>query len=153
MSTRTTIWATNDVIMANDLNALAGGWNSYTPQIDQGATTNIAKTVTYARYLQFGKLVIAQGSVTMSAAGTAGSAVRVSLPVTPDATAITASLPVGSGMVYDASASAAYSSLAAHSTGALVFSTGSTVGSVGAAPSFALAASDQIRWAVMYEAA
>ena len=46
------------------------GWVSYTPQIDQGASANIAKTVNYAKYLRVGNLVMVQLNVTFTAGGT-----------------------------------------------------------------------------------
>lgn len=80
MATRTTIFATNDVLDADDLNSLAGAWNSYTPTL-VGVTTS---SVT-GRYLQFGKLVVWRAEATVSAAPT--GAVSVSLPAAASSTA------------------------------------------------------------------
>ena len=80
MPVRTTIVATNDLIDANLLNAVYGAWNAYTPTVSQGATTDIAKTVTYAKYRQAGKTVDGQVSLVVTGSGTAGFAVQVTLP-------------------------------------------------------------------------
>jgi len=54
---------------------------TWTPRVDQGATTNIAKTVTRANYWRFGSLCFFELELAMTAAGTAGSGIDVSLPL------------------------------------------------------------------------
>lgn len=149
MTTRTTIFATNDVLTANDLNSLAGGWNAYTPTLAQGASTDIAKTVTYAKYLQFGKLVICQVRLAATAAGATGL-ISVSLPVT----AATSNLYIGSGMVLDGTVYY-MTTVYMQSTTVVRFNrTDSLIASdVGADPSFTIASGDQVAFNVMYEAA
>lgn len=54
----TAAWLNQNV--RDNLDALApffSTWTSYTPQIDQGASTNIAKTIEYAKYLIVNKTV------------------------------------------------------------------------------------------------
>lgn len=131
-----------------------GAWTSYTPQIDQGATINIAKTTDYAKYAQFGKTVIANGAVTLTAAGTATAQILVSLPVTAASAAGTH--VIGSGFLYDASGTTGYAGAAAmasttrfgihHDTAQNNFL--GLVGFTGA-----LASADLIRWGIQYEAA
>jgi hypothetical protein len=152
MPTRTTIFATNDNVTANDLNALAGAWNSYTPQVDQGVSTNIAKTVTYAKYLQFGKRVEVQGRLELTAAGTSGSPVTVSLPVTAAGAQF---YVVGAGSVDDASVSAYGAVVELHSTTRLAFfrTDAPSTSRIGADPAFALASGDIVSFTVVYEAA
>lgn len=160
MPTRTTTFATGDVLTASDVNSLAGAWNGgWTPVVDQGATTGIANTANTALYLQFGKLVIAKLQVTLSAAGTAGSAVLVGLPVTP---AGAAGLPIGlDGAVYDVSASLSYPcriEIASTSgAGKLRFrrvdATTAAAGYWGVDPNVALASGDILYATVLYEAA
>lgn len=126
---------------------------AYSPQIDQGVTTNIAKSTRVATYTRIGRLVNCQVAVTTTGAGTAGSAILVSLPVT----ALAASTyPVGSGRVLDSSGGAAtdYVGLAylQSSTRVGVVIAG-TSNYVGANPNFALANNDLVEITFMYEAA
>ena len=53
---------------------------SYTPTLAQGASTNIAKTTAYAKYMVVGKVMYLWIRLFATAAGTAGSAITVSLP-------------------------------------------------------------------------
>jgi hypothetical protein len=84
---------TGDPIPASDLNthvrddmdylnqevvAKLGQWTSYVPTWTQSAT--ISKTVTYSRYIKLGRLVIVQGVLVATSAGTANNAIQVSLP-------------------------------------------------------------------------
>jgi hypothetical protein len=66
------------VLTAAELNA-AGTWQDYTPTWTQSAT--ITKTVNFARYTQFNKLVCVQLKMTASSAGTADNVIKVGLPV------------------------------------------------------------------------
>jgi len=77
-------------------------YTAYTPTLAQGASSNIAKTVTYGKYFLLGKLVIGQVKVASTAAGTSGSAITLSLPVT----AATSGLVVGSGQYLKTTATA-----------------------------------------------
>ena len=80
MTTRTTPFATNDVLTANDLNALAGGWNAYTPTLTGFTAGNGTAT---GAYLQFGDLVIFRARFVMgSTSAAAATAPQLSLPVT-----------------------------------------------------------------------
>jgi hypothetical protein len=107
MGTRTTAFATGETLTAADLNAWAGPANAWTPQVDQGATTDIAKTVdtTGTTYWQFGKHVSGRFDLTITGTGTAGAAVVVSLPTARVGGAYQG---VGHGMFYDASANMFY---------------------------------------------
>lgn len=78
--------------------AVTGTW---TPQIDQGGTTNIAKTVNYASYVKIGKQVSFICRLALTAGGTAGAEVTVTLPFTAE-TAV--NIPIGAAYVYDTSA-------------------------------------------------
>jgi len=127
-------------------------WTSVTPQIDQGATTNIGKTVNYARYKRIGTDIKFTFSMTMTGAGTAGSGVSVSLP----ATMAVASVPGGSGEVYDVSATTGYAGQWRGSgSGAVVFfyTHGNNGNPWGGSPSIALAAGDIVYGELLYEAA
>lgn len=67
------------VLTAAELNA-AGTWQDYTPTWTQSAT--ITKTVNWARYMQFGKLVTVSVKMTATSAGTANNLILIGLPVT-----------------------------------------------------------------------
>lgn len=139
------------------LAALTGAWNSYTPQIDQGASTNIGKTIGYAKYVRVGKFVRVQAQLALTGAGTSGSEITVTLPV---ARAYSGSSfhVVGNGMVADVAggsgAQACNVTGVAGSASAVKFvPTGTTTG-MGASPnSFALASGDVISFTCEYEAA
>lgn len=150
MTTKTGTFTTGDLITANDLNALAGPWNSYTPTLKQGATT-VSKTVTRARYCQFGKLVWGVVRLVVTGTGSSGSPITVSLPVT----AAASGTPVGTATINDYGANA-YSPIAhLDSTTTVAFRRTDTLHSLyfGAEPAMALAANDEISFEFHYEAA
>lgn len=151
MPTRTTIFATNDNVTANDLNSLAGAWNSYTPQVDQGASTNIAKTVTYAKYLQFGKFIVGSLRLSMTGTGTAGSTITVTTPVTTYTTGLT----VGTGFYNDNGTNyyPAMAALESYSKFHLIRLDAPFNGQIGYDPNLAVANGDIIQFTFMYEAA
>ena len=66
------------VLTAAELNG-AGAWQDYTPSWTQSAT--ITKTVNWARYSQFNKIVHVSIKMTATSAGTANNRVLVGLPV------------------------------------------------------------------------
>jgi len=66
------------VLTAAELNA-AGTWQDYTPSWTQSAT--ITKTVNFARYCQFNKLVFGSVKMTATSAGTANNKILVGLPI------------------------------------------------------------------------
>ncbi len=53
---------------------------SYTPTLAQGASTNIAKTVNFAKYMVVGKTMYLWVRLFASGTGSAGSAITVSIP-------------------------------------------------------------------------
>lgn len=134
------------------LAALSGAWDTYTPTLAQGASSNIAKTVNMAAYIHFGKLVILNFSLTATAAGTAGSQVTITLPVTAALTG----LYVGAGSYNDASSSAFYPaiiSLASTTTLRMVRSDTQPTSGVGADPNIAVASTDVLSGFAIYQAA
>lgn len=123
---------------------------SYTPTISQGgATADIAKTVTYAKYSQSGRRVLVVVAVTVTGSGTAGQPIQVSLPVTAAASGFT----IGTGFIHDAGAAVYYVAVRANTTTSVVFHRDGATANVGVAPNFALAANDVIEFHVEYEAA
>jgi hypothetical protein len=144
------VWILVQAERAVILGAELSGYQTFLPRVDQGATTNIAKTVNYSRFVIEGWKCIWNFELVVSGAGTAGSSVSVTLP-TPGVTGQTV---VGTGEVYDSSAGGRYTGKAGISgTTLLTFSTpgvGNT-NPVGITPNFALANGDIIRAAVEYQ--
>ena len=134
----------------DNFDAIGGAWTSYTPTLAQGASTNIAKTVIYAKYLSIGKLIIAQVYLQATAGGTAGSAITVSLPVV----AASFGFVVGSGFFYDASVTGYPAVVYLNSTTNLsvVRADAAGVGEIGSDTNIAVASSDILRVSAMYEA-
>ena len=80
MSTRTSIFATNDNVTAADLNALAGASNTYTPTVGGGWTKGNGTVA--GKYLQFGKLIAFEAVFTYGSTSTYGGAsLDLGLPV------------------------------------------------------------------------
>jgi hypothetical protein len=80
-----------------------GAWTTWTPTLTQSGA--VTATVTHAVYGRWGRLIIANFRLAVTGAGTGGNAVTVSLPVT----AARANMMVGTGSVFDTSASLGYS--------------------------------------------
>jgi hypothetical protein len=66
------------VLTAAELNG-AGTWTDYSPSWTQSAT--ITKTVNFARYCQFNKLIFVSLKMTATSAGTSNNKILVGLPV------------------------------------------------------------------------
>jgi hypothetical protein len=93
-----------DALQAFDA-TFSGVWTDWTPTLDQGVTTNIAKTVTYARRVKVGRLVTVAFRLDVTGTGTASSTVLMTLPVTQVSSG---PLPCGEGYIFDASANIFY---------------------------------------------
>jgi hypothetical protein len=130
------------------------GWTSYTPQVDQGASTNIAKTVEYSKYVRIGRTIIWNFRLTMTAGGTGGNGLRVSLPVTSAVGGSYAPL-IGDGHIYDSDTNTPYSCelLLTSSTAVGFIGDSTSTSSWGSAPSLAIASGDTVYGCAMYEAA
>ena len=135
----------------DNLKAIGDAWTSYTPTLAQGASTNIAKTVTYAKYVAAGKLIICQVRLAPTAAGTAGSPITITLPVT----AATSALIVGSGAYSDTGTNlyASVAWLTSTTTLELRRTDQAYTAGIGADPNIAVASGDAFRASFMYEAA
>jgi hypothetical protein len=128
------------------------GWTSFTTQIDQGATTNIAKTVNYSKWERGPRRTITWTfTATLSGAGTASAVVSLTLP----ATAASVSGVVGTGFIYDSSTTTKYNGTwtALSTTQVVLQGDWSGANSWGVTPNLALAASDVIQGSITYEAA
>lgn len=159
-NTPTTV-STGDVLTATRYNAdvqanltefasLFSAWTSWTPQIDQGVTTNIAKTVVTAKYVKVGRLVIANAVLTVSGTGTAGSSVIIKSASFP---AAVSSQVFGSGSIYDSSVTTTYNASAQMNGSDFQFVPDVTTNQAwGANPNVAIASGDVIRFLIIYEA-
>lgn len=151
-------WVADEVVTADVMNthvrdnlkAIGDAWTSYTPTLSQGASSNIAKTVNYAKYVAAGKLIIVSVKVSATAAGTAGSAIKLTLPVTAAATDF-----LGQGMYFD-SGTATYGAVAfvdTTTTVTLYRSDAIPTNYIGADPNIAVASGDVYRFHLTYESA
>lgn len=129
-----------------------GAWTAHTPQIDQGATTNITKTVNYSKWVRSGRHITWAWRLSVTGAGTAGSPVSLTIPVN---SAAGASIGMGSALIFDASATTKYNCVVAYlSATQIVFEHDtSTSNAWGATPSVALANGDVILGMATYEGA
>lgn len=84
------------------------GWTSFTTTINQGVNVTFGTYV--SRYAQIGKMINWQFALLISGTGTAGNAVRISLPQTFQANATYAI--AGNMHIYDQSANVHYSGIA-----------------------------------------
>lgn len=83
--TDTSMWQSYDGSAWSPIGPVDGPLTDWTPTIDQGANTNIAKSSTYAKYSRVGRQVHASFRVVLSGAGATGT-VLISLPVAAAAT-------------------------------------------------------------------
>jgi len=128
-----------------------GAWMTYTPTLTQSGA--VTKTVTSASYMRIGRTVVCNVLLTVTGAGTAANPILIGLPINA---AGPSNAPMGSGAVYDVSATTMY-------PGISVFQSATTCGIFGAATgggllgqhgfTLALAAGDLIMLAITYEAA
>lgn len=126
-----------------------GAWTTWTPAVTQSAlatTTNGG-----SRYTRIGRTIHANGILTVTGSGSAGTIANISIPVACNGV----NQIIGAGWLYDASASTRYAFVAEANSSTTFVMNGdwSGVGSWGNAPSIGLASSDQIRFSLTYEAA
>ena len=149
--TETAGYEDRDKELEDYLASLDPSWTTtFVPQVDQGATTNIAKTITKSQWRYDGSMIEYEFFVIMTGAGTAGSAVTVTLPVvvfaTPNGT-------MGTGVIFDNSTTQRYvCTVETNAVSTVVFGvdqSGSGAG-WGQIPAIALAANDQARGLVRY---
>lgn len=148
-----TLTAADFVLLKTLAGQLGGAWTAYTPTLTQSAT--VTKTVTYARYIKIGRLVVAQGHLAVTGAGTAAQPILIGLPVA------SVTLPVGqemgTGHVWDSSAGQEYKAHAgwgSTTTFYLYPSTGTAATALGQnVMTAALASPDNVNFSVTYESA
>lgn len=130
-------------------NSILGAWTGWTPQLDQGASSNIAKTINYAKYARVGRTIFFVIDASITGAGTAGSGITMTLPVT----AAASQSRIGVAQYYDASlnTSSGGMTVLSDTTHVAVFT---LLGDyVGVNPNIATANGDIIHYAGTYEAA
>lgn len=143
-----------DVLTASDLNTYlsheGGAWTTYTPTVSQGASANIAKTTAYSSYARAGRMITWNFSLSMTASGTSGSAVTLTLPVT----ASSSSAVVGGGTIIDASVSNYAGAWQGASTTTVNFlaNAGGAGSSFGLSPNVAIVSGDVLKGSITYEA-
>jgi hypothetical protein len=137
-----------------------GEWDAYTPTLSQGASTNIAKTLSYSRYARIDRTVIWACRMQATASGSGGSAIEVSLPVNPDWQDANI-LGVGTAYINDASAGQFMAGVVIVGPGAasanvirfIKTDTTAITNYVGIDPAQTIASGDMFGFTVMYEAA
>lgn len=55
-------------------------WQDWTPVVNQGASTDIAKTINFSRFLKVGRLCFFNFRLAMTSTGSAGTEFQVTLP-------------------------------------------------------------------------
>jgi hypothetical protein len=128
-----------------NMDYLKGGMASYTPQVDQGASTNILKTVNEARYSRTGDFIDVSVYLTLTASGTSGSSITFTIPVA--ATGYAPNQCVGAGMYYRSAITTEYAGTMhlASTTQIAHIGPAATNAYTGQTPSFQAVANDQIR--------
>jgi hypothetical protein len=126
-----------------------GTWTTFTPQL-RTASTNVASTNNYGRYIQQGKTIIAQAKVTATAGGTASGAIKLSIP-TGTAVNIVDST-IGTFLIKD-SGTAYYTGVAGIVEAGYVSGQAyNSVDNMGAnTPAMTIAAGDVVAYSVIYE--
>lgn len=128
-------------------------WTSWTPTMTQSGAVTI--TTTYAKYAIFGRLVVCQGDLTMTSAGTATNPIILASLPSAIAPALTPSsrVSIGSFRIYRSAATAAYYN------GAVVFVSATTwkfqannvADFVGVTPDYAVANTDTLSFTCAWE--
>ncbi len=129
---------------------------STTPTLAQGGSSNIAKTISYAKYFAIVGVVTFWAELVATGTGTATNAITISLPITAHADAV--GQVVGGGYYNDGGTQyQAVAYLASATTVALLSTHGtassSTDDPIGVNPDIAVASTDIINLAISYEAA
>lgn len=134
-----------------ELAPFMAGWTGYSPTITQGGS--VTRTVTSARYVQVGKLVIAAFNLSVTGTGTAANNMTISLPVT--ARDGGGGFKYGCGAVFDSSTSTSYAGLwtIISTTSTAFVGDWSGANAWGLTPNLAIANGDGIQGILLYEAA
>ena len=130
---------------------IMNAWTTFTPTIGQGATNNIAKTVTYSKYVRVGKFVFWQFRLDVTGSGTSSNALTLSYPVAPATASV---VGFGNGNILDSSTSTSYHGMWINISN-LLYLVGDWSGANvwGTAPTTAIANTDVIYGSIYYEVA
>lgn len=128
-----------------------GAPDTWTPQVDQGATTNIAKTIESARYDVCGRWVKGFASLAITGTGTAGSPITCTLPLP----LVYSYEPGVAGAYYRTAATAARYTVIGEVNNldparTVFLNDASGNSAIGAAPNFAVASGDVLRFHFEY---
>ena len=137
-------WSAGDILTAADLNAI-GVWTSYTPALEQSGTRS--STVNYAEYCVINKVCFLNVDLTCTTTGSAGNAIRVTLPVNGDGSAS----GFGSGQFFDSSGSDVTLLNCLSGTTNVEFRSDDSSNAFGISPSIALGANDVISFSIIYK--
>jgi hypothetical protein len=142
----------NQDVVANgtELAPFFAAWTTWTPAIVQSGARTV--TVTHARYLEIGKMVIAKANLTITQTGSAGNAISCSLPLQHAATgdiALGSFFYIRTGVTRYVGTCLANNNFT--SPGIIFHQTGPNV--LGVDPNFATANDDRLTFTVTYEAA
>lgn len=128
-------------------------WAVFTPTVKQGVTSDIAKTVTYSKYVTVGKMVTWNFVLVVTGSGTAGSAMSLTTPVNA---ASSSAITSGTGFIYDSDVTTRYGGEwigNGLSNNVIVFVGDWSGGNAwGTLPNLALASNDRISGSITYEA-
>lgn len=126
----------------------SAAWTSWTPVFSQGVTPTI--TNTESRYFRIGRLIVVECAVTFTSAGTGGSVIFCSLPVTP---LFNVGKGIGSFYAND-NGTTAYGGVVLMASSTVVsFLVGASTNFLGASPAWTLANTDTMSFTLSYEAA
>lgn len=125
-------------------------WQSYTPTLSQGASTNIAKTTTISEYMRRGGNCLWRFRITATASGTAGSSLTLTVPIT----GLEANVVGGVGFIFDLSITTRYvASLELGSTTTMIFGNDGVASWWGGTPNVAVANGDFMSGSIEYRMA
>lgn len=125
-----------------------GRWTAFTPQFDQGASTNITKTVNSARWRRIGSTIHVEVDVSFTAGGSAGSGLTMTVPVDFAHSGIGHK---GVGFIYDASATQTYKPVVLRTAASKVVFKDSGTDVFGVVPNVAVANGDLLTCSLSYE--
>lgn len=138
------------ILTAATMNSIGAAWETWTPAVTQSGA--VTATVTLGRYTRIQKLVIAVAKLAITGTGTANNAVKVSLPITARDTGQL----VGSGWIYDSSATNTYFVMSEADTTTTIrfyIDGAASTAFFGIDPNIAITNGDQMMLTFMYEAA
>lgn len=123
---------------------------TWTPTVTQGVS--VAATSTTAKYMRQGSIVTCWCNLAITASGTSGSTITVTLPVSGSSSVHAVTDPIGSGIVYDTGTANYLGSVQfSGSLSSVIFApTGTSGNTIGSGPSMQLTSGDFIRFTATY---